>query len=37
LLNTTRAYALEKLSESGEREWVAPRHTDNIARIYSSR
>jgi predicted ATPase len=37
LLDTTRAYALEKLSESGEREWVAPRHADNIARIYSSR
>jgi predicted ATPase/DNA-binding winged helix-turn-helix (wHTH) protein len=25
LLNTTRAYALEKLSESGEREWLAGR------------
>jgi predicted ATPase len=37
LLDTTCAYALEKLDESGEREWVAPRHADNVARIYSSR
>jgi len=37
LFDTTRAYALEKLGESGEREWVAPRHADNVARIYSSR
>jgi predicted ATPase/DNA-binding winged helix-turn-helix (wHTH) protein len=28
LLNTTRAYALEKLSDSGEREWVASRHAE---------
>jgi len=28
---------IEKLSESGECEWVALRHADNIARICSSR
>jgi hypothetical protein len=28
---------LEKLSESGECEWVAHHHADNIARICSSR
>jgi predicted ATPase len=28
LLNTTRAYALEKLSDSGEREWMASRHAE---------
>jgi len=37
LLDTTRAYALEKLSEGGEREWAAPRRAGHIARIYSSR
>jgi predicted ATPase/DNA-binding winged helix-turn-helix (wHTH) protein len=28
LLDTTRAYALEKLDESGEREWLARRHAE---------
>ena len=33
MLDTTRAYALEKLSESGERERFARRHADSITRI----
>jgi predicted ATPase len=37
LLDATRAYALEKLNESGERDWAARRHADNIARIWSRR
>ncbi|HZC98596.1 MAG TPA: winged helix-turn-helix domain-containing protein, partial [Bradyrhizobium sp.] len=28
LLDTTRAYAIEKLDESGEREWLARRHAE---------
>jgi predicted ATPase len=36
MLDTTRAYALEKLSESGERERVARLHADSITRICSS-
>jgi predicted ATPase len=28
LLDTTRAYAFEKLAEAGEREWLAPRHAE---------
>ena len=28
LLDTTRAYALEKLDESGERQWMARRHAE---------
>jgi predicted ATPase len=28
LLDTTRAYALEKLAKSGEREWLARRHAE---------
>ncbi|MBV8090430.1 MAG: helix-turn-helix transcriptional regulator, partial [Alphaproteobacteria bacterium] len=28
LLDTTRAYGLEKLAESGEREWLARRHAE---------
>jgi len=36
MLDTTRAYALEKLSEGGERERVARRHVDSITRICSS-
>jgi predicted ATPase/DNA-binding winged helix-turn-helix (wHTH) protein len=37
LLDATRAYALEKLNESGKRDWAARRHADNIARIWSRR
>jgi predicted ATPase len=36
MLDTTRAYALEKRSESGERERVARLHADSISRICSS-
>jgi predicted ATPase len=36
LLDTTRAYALEKLSEGGERERVAHLHADGITRICSN-
>jgi predicted ATPase len=36
MLATTRAYAFEKLSESGERERFAGRHADSITRICSS-
>jgi predicted ATPase len=36
MLDTTRAYALEKLRESGERERVARLHADRIIRICSS-
>jgi predicted ATPase/DNA-binding winged helix-turn-helix (wHTH) protein len=36
MLDTTRAYAFEKLSEGGERERFARRHADSITRIRSS-
>jgi predicted ATPase len=29
LLDTMRAYGLEKLAESGEREWLARRHAEH--------
>jgi predicted ATPase/DNA-binding winged helix-turn-helix (wHTH) protein len=36
MLDTTRAYALEKLSESSERERIARLHADSITRICGS-
>jgi predicted ATPase/DNA-binding winged helix-turn-helix (wHTH) protein len=34
LLETTRAYALEKLDESGERERIARRHTEHYRNLF---
>ncbi|HEY2539639.1 MAG TPA: hypothetical protein VGI28_09120 [Stellaceae bacterium] len=34
LLDTTRAYALEKLYESGEREWLARRHAEYYRALF---
>jgi predicted ATPase len=36
LLETIRAYALEKLVESGEAEWVARRHAQFFRDLYAS-
>jgi predicted ATPase/DNA-binding winged helix-turn-helix (wHTH) protein len=36
LLETIRAYALEKLVESGEAEWVARRHAEFFRDLYAS-
>ncbi|MGA8760544.1 MAG: winged helix-turn-helix domain-containing protein [Stellaceae bacterium] len=34
LLDTTRAYALEKLDESGERQWLARRHAEYYRSLF---
>ena len=34
LLDTTRAYAMEKLDESGERERIAHRHAEYYRRLF---
>jgi predicted ATPase len=34
LLDTTRAYVLEKLDESGEREWIARRHAEYCRHLF---
>jgi predicted ATPase/DNA-binding winged helix-turn-helix (wHTH) protein len=34
LLDTMRAYGLEKLAESGEREWLARRHTEHYRDLF---
>jgi len=34
LLDTTRAYALEKLAASGEREWLARRHAEHYRDLF---
>jgi predicted ATPase len=34
LLDTIRAYAIEKLDESGEREWLARRHAEHYRNIF---
>ena len=34
LLDTMRAYALEKLAESGEREWLARRHAEYYRELF---
>ena len=34
LLDTTRAYALEKLNEGGEREWAARRHAEYYRNLF---
>jgi predicted ATPase/DNA-binding winged helix-turn-helix (wHTH) protein len=34
LLDTTRAYALQKLCESGEREWLARRHAEYYRALF---
>ncbi len=34
LLDTMRAYALEKLAESGEREWIARRHAEHYRDLF---
>ena len=34
LLDTMRAYGLEKLAESGEREWLARRHAEYYRRLF---
>ena len=36
LLNTTRAYALEKLADSGEREAMARRHAENYRDLFEA-
>ena len=35
LLDTTRAYALEKLDESGDREWLARRHAEYFRDLFA--
>jgi predicted ATPase/DNA-binding winged helix-turn-helix (wHTH) protein len=35
LLDTTRAYAIEKLDESGEREWLARRHAEYCRHLFA--
>src|SRR5258707_12135721 len=35
LLGTTRAFALEKLDESGDREWLARHHAENFRDLFA--